>query len=197
MPGTMGDILAAGHGQSGAIGAPGRPFLGYAGLRRAAVTTTGGAERRSASAAATGSRSCCRTGRRWRRPSSRSPPPRRPRRSIRPTARRSSSSTSPTSSAKALVAQPRAGDPARAVAASARRAGPAAAIADGRAGRRLPPALDGLPIGVAAAPAARRRPTTSRCVLHTSGTTSRPKIVPLTPRQPRRLGAATSARRWR
>ena len=40
MPGTMGDILAAGHGQSGAIGAPGRPFLGYAGLRRLAETTT-------------------------------------------------------------------------------------------------------------------------------------------------------------
>jgi len=40
MPGTIGDILAAGHGQSGAIGAPGRPFLGYAGLRRLAETTT-------------------------------------------------------------------------------------------------------------------------------------------------------------
>ena len=31
-------------------------------------------------------------------------------------------------------------------------------------------------------------------VLHTSGTTSRPKIVPLTPGQPRGLGPATSAR---
>ena len=34
-------------------------------------------------------------------------------------------------------------------------------------------------------------------VLHTSGTTSRPKIVPLLPAQPRGLGPPHRARRWR
>ena len=96
MPGTMGDILAAGHGQSGAIGAPGRPFLGYAGLRRRRGDDDGGAERRGigrddavAIVLPNGPEMAAAFVARLR--------PRRPRRSTRPTWPTSSSSTSPIS----------------------------------------------------------------------------------------------------
>ena len=152
--------------------------------------------RRRASAPAIASASCSTTGRRWRRRFWRSarPPPRR--RSIRRIAPTSSSSTSPTC-ARSCSSSPRARTRRRSASrrSSAFRSRGSCAHPERGAGT-FTLEFD----GVAAAqprPVRAATPDDIALVLHTSGTTSRPKIVPLAHKNIVRVGRATSARRSR
>ena len=136
------------------------------------------------------------TGPRRRPRSSPSPGPPRSRRSTRPTAKASSRSPSTTSAREALVVGAALDSPAREVAAErgievfelhVDPAEPAGVFTPRRPRRRLPPA------------ALEPEPDDVALLLHTSGTTSRPKLVPLThgtalpPRRgtsPRRSGSS-------
>ena len=187
MSDTIRDLV---DGRSGpALGQPGREDLDYRGPPRGDRPGGPAARRRSASAAATGWRSCCRTGRRWRRRSLRSAAARPPRRSTPPTSGDEFEFYLTDLGAKALIVsraatRRRAPWPRRwacrsssSAAGGARRAtfAPGAACAG--------PALDG---------AAATSRSDVALVLHTSGTTSRPKIVPLT-----QANVAASARQHR
>ena len=142
------------------------------------------------------SRSCCRTGRRWRPPSSSVAAARRRRRSTRPTARTSSTSTSPTSAPRRSSSLRDEAGPAVAVAehlgiarAAARRSMPTSPAGtftlDGRGRRRAGDARH------------RARPDDIALLLHTSGTTSRPKLVPLSHANLAASAAPHRRRRWR
>ena len=98
--------------------------------------------------------------------------------------------------AKALMLDAAGNDAAEAVAAQARRADPAASTSTPA---RRPEAFTPRGRGHrrhAGAPGP-AQPDDIALVLHTSGTTSRPKIVPLSRSEPRRLGQQHRARRWR
>ena len=129
-----------------------------------------------ASGPVTGWRSCSATGRRWRRPSSARPRTPRRRRSTPPTVWTSSPSTSKTCGAKALILEAGAKSPA--IEAAARVGVPIIGLTPEPGAGAGCFTLD-IPSGTAARGNGDDADDAA-LVLHTSGTTSRPKIVPLT-----------------